>query len=246
MNRLLRGVLTAALAMPMMLVSPGISAAEQRLSTDKTVYEEGEDIFVTATGEGKDWVGIYARGETPGDPASIYWYYVAQDAQPGEPVNIRKTRSNNRTEYASLPGGAYTVFLLLNDGYTVAESVDIVVLPPKEKRLSAASGPVYEGDPLSVTVYGSGGEWIGLFPKGEDPGTAEPLASFVLSPEKSGAKIVLKPDAGSLAAGDYTVLLFQNEERSGEPMASADISVWEAKVPDAPAALTVRMDAAAE
>ncbi|MBR4186097.1 MAG: hypothetical protein IKQ87_10035, partial [Clostridia bacterium] len=60
MNRFLRGMLTAALAMPLMLAAPGVSAASPQLSTDKTVYEEGEDILVTAYGTGKDWVGIYA------------------------------------------------------------------------------------------------------------------------------------------------------------------------------------------
>lgn len=246
MNRLLRGLLTTALAVPMMLLPSGLSAAPPGLSTDKTVYEEGEDIFVTAFGEGKDWVGIYARGETPGSPASIYWYYVAGDAEPGEPVNIRKTRSNNRPEYASLPGGAYTVFLLLNDGYTVSESVDIIVLPPKENRIAAAADSVYEGDALSVRVFGSGGEWVGLFRKGEDPITADPLASFVLTREKSGTNVTLKPDSGSLSAGEYTACLFDDECRSGSPVASVDITVREAKIPNAPAGLSCRLESASE
>ena len=158
MNRLLRGVLTAALAMPLMLCAPNISASEKRLSTDKTIYAEGEDILVTAWGEGKDWVGIYARGETPGVPASIYWYYVSMDAEPGEAVSIRGTRSNNRAEYASLPGGQYTVFLLLNDGYEIADSVDITVLPPEKDRIRAARECFYEGETPCVTAFGEGGE----------------------------------------------------------------------------------------
>ena len=246
MNRLLRGMLTFALTMPMMLLVPAGAAASPRLSTDKTVYEEGEDIFVTAFGEGKDWVGIYARGEIPGNPASIYWYYVAQDAEPGEPVNIKKTRSNNRPEYASLPGGAYTVFLLLNDGYTVSESVDITVLPPKERRIAVASDPVYEGTVPSVIAYGSGGEWVGLYRKDEDPHTAEPLATFVVSPEKNGTETPMKPQSGSLPAGDYTVWLYGDEERTGEPLASVGFSVREAKSPEMPVALTYRADAAAD
>ena len=103
MNRLLRGLLTTALAVPMMLLPSGLSAAPPGLSTDKTVYEEGEDIFVTAFGEGKDWVGIYARGETPGSPASIYWYYVAGDAEPGSPVRSCEDHARLHT----LPGAAH-------------------------------------------------------------------------------------------------------------------------------------------
>ena len=245
MNRFFRGMLTALLTVPMMLTSSGASAAQSRLSTDKTVYEEGEDILVTAYGEGKDWVGIYARGETPGSPASIYWYYVAGDAEPGDAVNIKTTRSNNRAEYNDLPGGAYTVFLLLNDGYTVAESVDIVILPSKEERLTVASETLYEGDVPSVTVYGSGSEWVGLYREGEDPKTAQPLASFVLAAQKSGTKISLGPKE-SLSVGNYVVWLFSDEGRAAEPLASAGFAVSEAKTPDAPAGLTYRADAAAD
>ena len=77
------------------------SAAEKSLSLPKTVYNQNEDILVTAVGEGNDWVGIYARGETPGNPASIYWYYVAQDAEPGEPVDIRTNPSTPSTSRSS-------------------------------------------------------------------------------------------------------------------------------------------------
>ena len=106
MHRLLKTAVLTALALPL-AISSGfpVSAADAvpKLSTDKAVYEEGEDILVTAYGRGKDWVGIYARGEKPGGPASIYWYYVEGDAEPGEEVNIRRQRSNSRPEYSSLP-----------------------------------------------------------------------------------------------------------------------------------------------
>ncbi|MBQ3708418.1 MAG: metallophosphoesterase [Clostridia bacterium] len=244
MNRFLRGMLTAALAMPLMLTVPGVSAATPQLSTDKTVYEEGEEILVTAYGSGKDWVGIYARGETPGSPASIYWYYVAEDAEPGDPVSIRKTRSNNRVEYASLPGGAYTVFLLLNDGYTVADSVDITVMPAAEKRLRVSSEPVYEGNPPRVTAFGFGGELLGIWHADDDPKQTDPIWSSVLSAEDNGNEIVLK--TGTLEPGDYTVGLYPAEGFSSDAIASGSFTVTKTEVPDPVASITYRADRASE
>ncbi|MBQ3637109.1 MAG: metallophosphoesterase [Clostridia bacterium] len=244
MNRLLRGVLTAALAMPLMLCAPNISASEKRLSTDKTIYAEGEDILVTAWGEGKDWVGIYAKGEVPGNPASIYWYYAAEDAEPGEAVSINKTRSNNRAEYASLPGGRYTVFLLLNDGYEIADSVDIVVLPAEKDRIRTAAMTFYEGDAPRVTAFGAGGEQVCLCRKDEDPKTASPLASYLLTEENSGKETALKPDSGALTPGEYTVWLFPAEGPLSPdgPIASASFTVAASEKPDAPKDLNYRAD----
>ena len=244
MNRLLRGVLTAALTVPLMLSSPVVSAAEKSLSTDKTVYAEGEEIFVTAWGEGKDWVGIYAKGEVPGNPASIYWYYVAEDAEPGEAVSINKTRSNNRAEYASLPGGRYTVFLLLNDGYEIADSVDIVVLPAEKDRIRTAAMTFYEGDAPRVTAFGAGGEQVCLCRKDEDPKTASPLASYLLTEENSGKETALKPASGALTPGEYTVWLFPAEGPLSPdgPIASASFTVAASEKPDAPKDLNYRAD----
>ncbi len=244
MKRLFKACLLAALAVPFLTAAPSAaSAAEPRLSTDKTVYEEGEDILVTAYGEGKDWVGIYARGETPGSPASIYWYYVASDAKPGEAVNIKKTRSNNRAEYASLPGGAYTVFLLLNDGYTVAESVDITILPDAARRLDVKDEPVYEGGGIPVTAFGRGGESAALF-RADDPVSAGPLASFEVTAENCGSEVVLKPSDGDLPAGEYVLRLLP--AGGGEPIASVGVTVLKAGTPEAPFSLTYEADRASE
>ena len=40
-----------------------VTAEAGTLTLDKTTYTEGEDILVTATGSGADWVGLYAAGD---------------------------------------------------------------------------------------------------------------------------------------------------------------------------------------
>ena len=115
------------------------SAAEKYLTMPQTEYAQNEDILITASGEGKDWVGIYGRGETPGGPASIYWYYVADGHTPMEPFSIREgTHNTDRSDYADLPAGDYTMFLLANDGYDVIDSIDFTIRAGKKEEPAPA------------------------------------------------------------------------------------------------------------
>lgn len=108
--------------------------------TNKTVYENGEDIFVTAKTDNKtDWIGIYRKGDkldkTEGGVDSVYWYYPAADGKySGNTYSIQKNAIYNpsRPEYKELPEGEYTVYFLKNDGYDVMERQDIKVLSPGE------------------------------------------------------------------------------------------------------------------
>ena len=45
---------------------------ENRLVVDKETYLEGDQIFITAYGGGKDWVGVARVGETE----VIRWWYL--------------------------------------------------------------------------------------------------------------------------------------------------------------------------
>ncbi len=213
--RLLSVLLLAAAAAFCLAVSA--SAAEKSLSLPKTVYAQNEDILVTAVGEGNDWVGIYARGETPGNPASIYWYYVAQDAEPGEPVDIRETRSNNRAEYDELPPGEYTVWLLLDDGYEPYDSIDITILATLELDKFSYK----EGDDILVTANGEGKDWVGLYLKDEVPGSG-PVSiywSYVAEGHtpmeqvniKTGTMNDSRSDLADIPAGEYTMVLCAND-----------------------------------
>ena len=217
------------------------SAAERYLTMPKTDYTQNEDILITASGEGKDWVGIYGRGETPGNPASIYWYYVAEDAEPGEAVDIREQRSNNRPEYDMLPPGEYTVWLLLDDGYEPFDSIDINIFPTLELDKFSYK----EGDDILVTAAGEGKDWVGLYPAGEIPGGGTqsiywyyvadghtPLEPVSI---KSGVHNTDRSDYADLPAGDYTMFLLAND--GYDVIDSIDFTIKEGKKEEpAPAA----------
>lgn len=105
------------------------------VSLNKSVYMVGEDILVTATGTGADWVGLYAEGDTY-DPAaggvvSIRWYYVARDGnQSGDTKRIQESDYTNsaRGELLNIPAGRYKMVLMENDGYNVLDCVPFTVL----------------------------------------------------------------------------------------------------------------------
>jgi hypothetical protein len=209
-------VLLIALTTAVLLAVPA-SAAEKSIALNKTEYTQNESIFVTAVGEGNDWVGLYLRGETPGQSACIFWYYVAQDAEPGEAVDIQETRTNGQTEYEEVPPGEYTMWLLLDDGYEPFDSVDFTVIATLELDKYSYK----EGDDILVTAAGEGKDWVGLYKKGEVPGggvssiywyyVAEghtPLEPVSIKGETHNAD---RDDVADLPAGEYTMFLLAND-----------------------------------
>ena len=117
------------------LLPLALPAAEAPLlSTDKSRYDVDENVLVTARGAGKDWVGVYKRGETPGGARSICWYYVAQGGHAsGDTVGLHDSNPDlevGRSELFPLPEGEYSVFLLRDDGYEQAARVDVTVGSP--------------------------------------------------------------------------------------------------------------------
>lgn len=192
-------------------------AAEKSIALNKTEYTQNESIFVTAVGEGNDWVGLYLRVETPGQSACIFWYYVAQDAEPGEAVDIQETRTNGQTEYEEVPPGEYTMWLLLDDGYEPFDSVDFTVIATLELDKYSYK----EGDDILVTAAGEGKDWVGLYKKGEVPGggvssiywyyVAEGHTPMEQVNIKTGTMNDSRSDLADIPAGEYTMVLCAND-----------------------------------
>ncbi len=116
------------------------------LATNKTTYKTGEDIIVTASGDGSDWVGIYKKGEKPapvteGGTESIYWYYVNNGTTvSGKPFIIQNgtKNANSKNPQAVIQPGEYFVVLLENDGYTeLARVSNIIIQPGEAQKLSS-------------------------------------------------------------------------------------------------------------
>ena len=69
-------LLALLLMLTVTLSAVPVTAEAGTLTLDKTTYTEGEDILVTATGSGADWVGLYGTmsRRTVTSPASRRTY----------------------------------------------------------------------------------------------------------------------------------------------------------------------------
>lgn len=121
------------------------------IKADKTSYVVGEPIYVTASSKnesGKDWIGIWPKGEMG---ASIYWEYL-NDVGKGKPFDIRHTSHSgaSRSAYFGIPVGEYTLYLIPNDltgtnGIPVAlGSVDITVKNDPNRIAKAPLSATYK------------------------------------------------------------------------------------------------------
>ncbi|MCW1924814.1 hypothetical protein OKA05_19780 [Luteolibacter arcticus] len=108
----------------------------------------GQPITVTWTGAAaaeKDWIGIYAVGETPGIEYADAWNYLSGNRTPAAGFT-------DGSMSFTLPVGDYYAVLLLNDGYDIAQGPILfsVVEPP----------PVDE--PIKVTSINKGANSVSL------------------------------------------------------------------------------------
>ena len=211
-----------------------------------TSFIEGDPVYVRASGDSsgqqKAWVGLYRKGEVPGGPLSLRWYYVG--AHEGQEVNILDSYyKGDRSE--TLRPGDYTVFLCINDGYDVVDSIDFTITEDPNKKpasrddlkmeLAGGKSSFVEGEPVYVKASGDPDDtlqaWVGLYKKGEEPGSGIYSLRwyYVSAHEGQQVDIVDKAMEGdrheSIRPGEYTVYLFGNNDY--DVVKSIDFTVTE-------------------
>ncbi len=207
-----------------------VMAEAWTLTTDKTEYTAGEPIYVTATGSGYDWVGLYEANPT-GKASAAYWYYVAQDGHSsGDTVDIHNADYVNASDCPHLMGipvGEYRIVLCPDNGYDVAKEVFITVkepLPPENPSdiLSTDKTEYREGEPILVTATGTGTDWVGLYKADDDVGSVPVGYWYYVAKDgnTSGEAVTLqnvaqfdgnRTDIAGIPAGDYKlVFMFNN------------------------------------
>ncbi|MBO4326689.1 MAG: hypothetical protein J5950_05415 [Clostridia bacterium] len=112
---------------------------ENRLSLDKTTYEEGESIFITAYGSGKDWVGIAKAGEKE----VIRWWYLDpvdgyKNVRSGFRFDANAAEANVNQDVV-LTKGDYIVYLV-GDDKTLEDNDFIQIVSIKIEEGSGQSG----------------------------------------------------------------------------------------------------------
>lgn len=201
-------------------------SAEELLKTDKTVYSEGEEIKITATGQSGDWVGIYLRSDTVGNEPAIRWYYVAKDGNTsGSEKSILSAEhmASERSDLLQIPAGEYMVCLCSDDSYHVVAKTDITVTKSDgvavDKTLKTNKMEYTEGEPILVTATGDKADWVGIYQKGEAVENVDSIRWYYIAGEgnHSGeAKNILeseyvnRQELADLPAGAYTLYLLEN------------------------------------
>ena len=144
-----------------------VSNDTHSMTVNKTKYELGEEIIVSAIGtDSRDWIGIAQRGYKE---ATILWYYISSVGN-GEPYDI-KTAPNvggNLGHLKDIPEGLYTIYLVEKDGYlkngytfSINISVGDVSDPDNGKteggtEVDAPSGGVMAPIGATYTPFGNG------------------------------------------------------------------------------------------
>ncbi len=183
------GLLAVCLLLSFLPVIQVRAEAERSLSTDKTVYEVGETILVTATGEDTDYVVVYQKDKTPGVNGGIYYACfdntitgresytkldngVASDllkwACP-TPENPNDVKPFIDAETKALKEGNYKIVVRATSGSVLATK-EFTITAGIERSLSLNKEVYEEGEPIMVTATGGDTDSVVLYLKDSVPG----------------------------------------------------------------------------
>ncbi len=159
--RVLCALAALCLLLGVLAALPVMADETPRLSLDKTEYEVGDPILVTAYGEGTDWVALYAASdvvEANSGYAAAYWYYVADNGHTsGETFDLQfadHIDAAARPELVGIPAGEYQVVLHSNNTYDIIERIYFTVKEPETEPATEApeTEPVTEPETEPETV----------------------------------------------------------------------------------------------
>ena len=149
---------------PVFVVSAEDSG-EKGITLEKDTFKAGEDIIVSAIGEGKDWVGLYTADEpVDGSVQSVYWYYAAEHSS----INIKEaTKNAGRDALYDIPAGSYKFVLYANDSYEVLATKEFTVVSATAFE-DTASFELAGGQGNSFPAHGAGQSFAFRYNLGAD------------------------------------------------------------------------------
>lgn len=167
------------------------------LAANASVYPQGSAMtfsFVSPQFSPTDWIGIYEKGQTPGDVSSIDFQYI-----PGaEGYVVFQT---------DLEPGDYTAYLLCCDSYTVYAVANFSVADENTASLVASKLIYAPGESITFTYNSpdySATDWIGIYEPGQTPGDVGSI-EWNYIPAASGQLVLPGAD---LFEGHWVAYLF--------------------------------------
>lgn len=104
-----------------------------KLTTNKAVYELGENIYVTTTRQGETlandaWIGIYRKDAVPGQGEDISTYYYYFNKTDDNFIRTVCLQDNKLNDPNGLTVGEYVIYYFVNGGYDYNYSVNIKIV----------------------------------------------------------------------------------------------------------------------
>lgn len=188
------------------------------IATNKIVYKENENIFVTVNLAGVDintnaWIGIYAKGQTPGANTGYYSYYYFYPNQ----FSDKFIRTYNIKDYPNkdnkqkMPKGECTIYYFsgINGDYNYFASVDITIVSNSATQNSIDLSEIkfgdnefeYDGTQKSLTIEGT-------LPQGVD---VEYINNTITGVDTNQAVAVFKKDGVELERRYAVISVYPKE-----------------------------------
>jgi len=205
-----------------LLVSWGLAAQLTGAATvtpDHQTYLPGEDLafaFAGGPGNATDWIGVYPEDVAPGTAGSTRWNYVNNTRQPKPGITSGSVSFPGGVQLA----GTWTVYYLLNDGYSSIATNQFTVLEPTSPLVRVGATAYSPGQAISVRFTNGPAnpkDWIAIFREGQTPGAPGVSSTlwFYVDGTKTGA--TGQPDGtinfttGLTALGDYVAYYLEND-----------------------------------
>ncbi len=204
-----------------------VASADANLSLDKTEYNLGDEIKVTAKGSGDQWVGLFNADDIPSENCgSYFWYYVAKDGYVSGETYVIQNQQVNANKGSLLPG-EYKVCLFADEGYTIVETVKFTITGNVDATAGFTTDKtVYGlGEPIMVTALSFGKNWIGIYEKGTAVAQANPSIYWMYTSDSNGEPFELQQgfrgrknydysdgNFAGLPAGEYDLVYCLNDD----------------------------------
>lgn len=217
------------------------------LQLEKYQFTTGEDIKVTATGDGDTWVGIYksddnVNAEAENGIGSIYWYYVnkTNDGKKhisGKTYTIQKDGEFNsaRGDLGNLPKGEYKIVLFKDAGYTPVDTIYITITDKASAYVKTNKTEYAYGENIYVSAAGTDNSktWVGIYKKEDKVGSVDSVYWYYT--DNSGAPVIIQNQEYNpnnsikseiITNGEYVVYLFkETDNNSYNELAKTTIKV---------------------
>lgn len=175
----------------------GSNSGTPSISITQSIYAPAEPVVVThVNGYGlpRDWIGVYRKGQTPGNVTSTAYQYVSGP--------------NGSVSLANLPAGQeYFAAFFTNDSFTeIAPRVSFYV--GNEVGISIPKTEYSVGEPVAIAWNGAPAhatDWIGVYRVGHVPGT-QTSTQWQYTPTASGTANIT-----GLSKGYYYAAFFLND-----------------------------------